>query len=71
MKILVCLENRFTPLISNHIHEIKQGHITGANTDLVAGISDNRAYVNHGLYAKQLAPWIDIVTRDKRLILIF
>jgi hypothetical protein len=58
MKILVCLRNPVDRLISNHLHEIRLGHVSRCNYALADGIRNNPAYLEQSCYHTLLQRWL-------------
>jgi len=71
VKLIVSLRNPVQRAISNHLHEIRIGHLTGDDLSLERGLKNNPMYVEQGLYAKHLRRWFDHFPREQMLILLF
>jgi hypothetical protein len=71
VKLIVSLRNPVQRAISNHVHEIRIGHLTGDDLSLEKGLKNNPMYVEQGLYAKHLQRWLDYFPREQILILLF
>lgn len=65
MHILVTLRDPVDRAYSNHLHEARKGHISGANLDFEAALSNNPLYRDQGCYARHLARWFDHFPRDR------
>jgi hypothetical protein len=71
VKLIVSLRNPLQRAISNHVHEIRIGHLTGDDLSLERGLKNNPMYVEKGLYAKHLQRWLEYFPREQILILLF
>ena len=58
MKLLLTLRDPVDRALSNHKHEVRLGHFTGADLSFEAGLANNPMYVEQGLYGKHLANWL-------------
>lgn len=57
LKVLALLRDPVKRAFSNHLHEIIKGHVPPCPFE--AGLANNPAYVEQGLYATHLARWFD------------
>ncbi|MFU8816787.1 MAG: sulfotransferase family protein [Pseudomonadales bacterium] len=71
MKILVCLRNPVDRLISNHLHEIRLGHVSERNYDLADGIRNNPAYLEQSRYYTLLKRWLREFSMENLHVTIF
>lgn len=69
MRILVCLRDPVGRAFSNHLHEARKGHVSGANLDFETALDNNPLYLDQGRYAGHLARWLDHFPRDRVLVL--
>jgi hypothetical protein len=58
MKLVLCLRNPVDRVISNHLHEIRLGHVSQRNYRLADGIRNNPAYLEQSCYARLLQRWL-------------
>lgn len=58
-KLLVSLRNPVERAISNHRHDVRIGLFQGKDMSLQAGLANNPAYIDQGLYAKHLNCWLE------------
>jgi hypothetical protein len=58
MKVIVVLRNPIERAYSNHLHEIRLGHIK--NITFEEGLENNSMYVEQSLYGKHLEKWYAI-----------
>jgi Sulfotransferase domain len=58
MKILLSLRDPLERALSNHRHEVREGHFTGPDLSFEAGLANNPMYVEQGLYATHLRQWL-------------
>lgn len=70
-KLIVSLRNPIKRAISNHIHEIRIGHLTGDDLSFEKGLENNPTYVDQGLYAQHLERWLQYFPRNQILVLLF
>lgn len=59
LHILVCLRDPVARAFSNHLHEVRKGHVSGGNLVFEAALDNNPLYVDQGRYATHLARWLD------------
>lgn len=58
-KLLVSLRHPVERAISNHRHDVRIGLFQGQDMSLQAGLANNPAYIDQGLYAKHLTAWLE------------
>ncbi len=68
LKIICILRDPIERAFSNHLHEIRKGHIEPA-TSFEAALSQNPAYVQQSQYKTNLEIWLKYFKRDAFLIL--
>jgi hypothetical protein len=71
MKILVCLRNPVDRLISNHLHEIRLGHVSARNYALAEGIRNNPDYLEQSRYYTLLVRWLAHIPLERIHITVF
>lgn len=59
LHILVTLRDPVERAYSNHLHEVRKGHISGANLVFETAMDNNPLYLDQGNYAQHLAVWRD------------
>lgn len=69
MRIIVILRDPIARAFSNHLHEIRKGHLT-LSENFEDGLRNNPAYLEQGFYHRHLSNWLSVFGRDKVLILI-
>lgn len=69
-KILVSLRDPVERMYSNHLHEVRKGHVAGDDLSFERAMTRNPMYLNQSLYARHLRPWLDAFGRDRVLILL-
>lgn len=69
LRILVTLRDPVERAFSNHLHEVQRGHVSGANLEFDAALSNNPLYLEQGRYAHHLAPWFEQFGRERILVL--
>ncbi|WGH78926.1 sulfotransferase domain-containing protein [Jannaschia ovalis] len=65
LQILVCLRDPVARAFSNHLHEVRKGHVSGANVAFEAALDNNPLYVDQGRYATHLSRWFDAFPRAR------
>lgn len=60
LQILVILRDPVRRAWSNHLHEVRKGHVTGRNLGFEAALENNPLYRDQGRYATHLARWFDV-----------
>ena len=68
MKILLMLRDPIERAYSNHLHEVIKGHI--GPISFAAGLANNPAYIDQGLYATHLTRWLSVFPRTQILVLL-
>lgn len=58
-RILVSLRDPVDRMFSNHLHEVRKGHITGADLSFERALARNPMYFHQSLYARHLKMWVD------------
>ena len=71
LKIVVSLRDPIERAYSNHLHEIKVGHLWGENLCFEHGIKNNPMYLEQSRYATHLAKWFNTFPRDQILVMIY
>jgi hypothetical protein len=59
MRVLVTFRDPVERAYSNHLHEVRAGHITGGNLVFEAALDNNPLYLDQGRYARHLARWFE------------
>lgn len=70
IKIIVILRDPVERAYSNHLHEVRAGHLTG-DLSFAAGLRNNPAYIEQGRYATHLARWLKCFPQDQIKLLTF
>ena len=65
LQIFVALRDPVDRIFSNHLHEVRKGHISGPNLRFETALDNNPLYREQGLYAKHLGPWYDHFPADQ------
>lgn len=71
MKLVLCLRNPVDRVVSNHLHEIRLGHVSQRNYRLADGIRNNPAYLEQSSYAHLLQRWLEHFPRERFHIVLF
>ncbi len=69
-KILLSLRDPVERALSNHRHEVREGHLTGADLSFETGLANNPMYVEQGLYATHLKNWLRHFPRTAILVVL-
>ena len=69
MRIVLSLRDPIDRAYSNHLHEVRQGHLTGQNLDFELGLVNNPMYLDQSQYAKHLAGWLAVFPGTQLLVL--
>lgn len=64
LHVFVTLRDPVQRAFSNHLHEARKGHITGANLVFATAMANNPLYLDQGRYATHLARWLNAFPRD-------
>lgn len=57
LHILVTLRDPVERAYSNHLHEVRKGHISGSNLVFETALDNNPLYLEQGNYAQHLSAW--------------
>nr|WP_256368368.1 sulfotransferase domain-containing protein [Ruegeria sp. HKCCA5491] len=68
LKLICILRDPIGRVFSNHLHEIRKGHIA-PSTSVEAGLAQNPAYVQQSQYKTNLENWLQHFDRDALLVL--
>lgn len=69
MRIVLSLRDPVERAYSNHLNEIKLGHVTGQNLEFENGLVNNPMYLMQSSYAQQLARWLAVFPRNQILVI--
>lgn len=69
MRIVLSLRDPIERAYSNHLHEIKLGHVSGNNLEFENGLKNNPMYLEQSRYGQQLARWLAVFPRDQILVI--
>jgi len=69
-RILLSLRDPVERALSNHRHEVREGHLTGADLSFETGMRNNPMYVEQGLYATHLRNWLRYFPREQILVVL-
>lgn len=69
-KILVSLRDPVERMYSNHLHEVRKGHIAGPDLSFETAMPRNPMYFHQSLYARHLKMWIDAFGASSVLVLL-
>lgn len=70
VRILLSLRDPVQRALSNHRHEVREGHLAGADLSFEAGLANNPMYVEQGLYATHLRQWLRHFAREQVLVVL-
>lgn len=70
LKILVTLRDPVARAYSNHLHEVRKGHISGSNLVFESALDNNPFYLEQGNYARHLSAWRDAFP-DNQIVVLF
>ncbi|MDX1781645.1 MAG: sulfotransferase domain-containing protein [Thalassovita sp.] len=59
LQIFVILRDPVDRAYSNHLHEVRKGHVSGMNLRFEAALDNNPLYLDQGRYATHLRRWLD------------
>ena len=69
-RILVSFREPIQRALSNHRHEVRVGHFTGAELSFEAGLKNNPMYIDQGRYASHLKRWLRYFPSEQILVLL-
>ncbi|MCE7914338.1 MAG: sulfotransferase [Nitrosomonas sp. PRO4] len=69
MKIILSLRDPVERAYSNHLHEVRLGHVTGKNLEFENGLTNNPMYFLQSCYAQQLARWLSVFPRNQIMVI--
>jgi len=71
MQLIACLRNPIERAYSQHLHEMRMGHVTGENLDFEKGLNNNPTYISQGLYYTHLAFWFEKFSKRQIMVTIY
>jgi hypothetical protein len=69
MRLILSLRDPIDRAYSNHLNEVKLGHVTGENLEFEKGLLNNPMYLTQSYYAQQLARWLAVFPRNQLLVI--
>ena len=69
-RILLSLRDPVERALSNHRHEVREGHLRGRDLSFETGLGNNPMYVEQGLYATHLKNWLRHFPREQILVVL-
>lgn len=69
-RIVLSLREPVERALSNHRHEVREGHLTGEDVTFEAGLANNPMYVEQGLYATHLKRWLRYFPAEQLLVIL-
>ncbi len=69
MKIILSLRDPIERAYSNHLHEVRLGHVSGRNLEFENGLINNPMYIMQSYYAQQLARWLAVFPRNQLMVI--
>ena len=69
MRIVLSLRDPIERAYSNHLNEVKLGHVTNQNLEFENGLANNPMYLEQSRYGRQLARWFAVFPRDQVLVI--
>lgn len=69
MRILLSLRDPIERAYSNHLHEVRLGHVTGQNLEFESGLKNNPMYLLQSSYAQQLSRWLAVFPSHQILVI--
>jgi hypothetical protein len=71
MRVILIVRDPIARAYSNHKHEVRIGHLQGENLSFEAGLRNNPAYVEQGLYGRHLKRWLAVLSGEQVQIVRF
>lgn len=69
-RILVSLRDPVERMYSNHLHEVRKGHVAGEDVSFERAMGRNPMYLGQSFYARHLRCWLAAFGREKMLVLL-
>lgn len=69
-RIIVALRDPIERMYSNHLHEVRKGHVPGPDLSFEQAMARNPMYLHQSLYARHLKMWLDAFGAEKVLVLL-
>ena len=69
MRIVLSLRDPIERAYSNHLNEVKLGHVTNQNLEFENGLANNPMYLEQSRYGRQLARWLAVFPRNQVLVI--
>lgn len=67
-RLIVALRDPVERAFSNHLHELRAGHLGAMPLPFEACVDSNPMYLTQGLYAAHLQRWLEVFPRQKLLV---
>lgn len=71
MRLILFVREPVARAVSNHKHEVRIGHLQGADLTFEFGLANNPMYVDQGRYATHLERWLKHFPREQLLVVLF
>ncbi len=71
LRLILFLRDPIARAFSNHLHEVRIGHLQGNDITFEYGLANNPSYIDQGLYATHLEHWLEYFPRDRILVVLF
>lgn len=68
MRIVLSLRDPIERAYSNHLNEVKLGHVTSKNYEFEKGLTNNPMYLEQSRYGQQLARWLSVFPIEQILV---
>lgn len=65
LQILVTLRDPIARAYSNHLHEVRKGHISGENLIFETALKNNPLYLDQSMYTAHLKRWFDVFPKNQ------
>lgn len=69
-RIIVALRDPVERAYSNHLHDLRLGHYSGADLTFEAGLANNPMYVEQSRYATHLSRWLEYFPTSALLVVL-
>lgn len=69
LRLIIALRDPVERAFSNHLHEVRAGHLGDVPVDFESAMKSNPMYVEQGFYARHLRRWLDHFDRSRFLVL--
>ena len=69
LRIIISLRDPVERAYSNHLHEVRAGHLPDGESGFEAGLANNPMYVDQSMYYRNISRWLDVFPAGQVIVL--